>query len=112
MAFVDNTFEKIRICLPVLAHNEETRLYVLGLQDIQDLRRPSRIGSVVECQDDLAGLRVRFRPVSSSLNQVRRGYRIIDLAKRAAGAGYRPRAVLRSCFDLQDFAGAIEIDVV
>ena len=46
--------DQARVGFGVLADDEERRLDMLGLEDVEDRRRPFGIGAVVEGQRDLA----------------------------------------------------------
>ena len=56
VALGEDPSHEIGIGLRVLADDEEARANVLLLQDIENLRRPVRIGTVVEGECELAGV--------------------------------------------------------
>ena len=100
---------EIGIGLRVLADDEEARANVLLLQDIENLRRPVRIGTVVESECELAGRR------TGSLNDERGWHRLIgvaddlacvvvDIEGSLAGSGHLQH--------MQDLAVALEVDVL
>ena len=64
MSVSDNAFDEIGICLAVLADDEKCSRYVFLFENIQNFRRPDRIGAVVEGEHDLSDL------VTGSLNDV------------------------------------------
>ena len=79
------------------------------LQDIEDLRRPVRIGTVVEGECELAGCR------AGSLNDERGRHRlvgliddltrvVVDIEGSLAGCGHLPH--------MQDLAIALKVDVL
>ena len=53
VTFVDDAPNEARIFLRVHAHEKERRLHVRRFQNVENLRRPSRIGTVVESDRDL-----------------------------------------------------------
>src|SRR5438034_9042119 len=50
---IDDATNKRRVTLRVHSHQEKRRFYVRGFKDVQDLRRPSRIGTIIESDCDL-----------------------------------------------------------
>ena len=55
VAFGEDALDQPRMGLGVGADDEETRLDVLFLQDIENRRRPLRVRPVVECQRQRMG---------------------------------------------------------
>src|SRR6266540_2130600 len=53
VSFVDNATNKPRVPLGVYAHEEKGCFHVRGFENIQDLRRPSRVRAVVKSDCDL-----------------------------------------------------------
>ena len=100
----------------LLADHEEGALDVVLLQDVENLRRPVRIGSVVEAERDLlrvvAVLRRRCRRADRSPSTPA----VIDAVLRRDGVvvvhGDDAPAVLRLAGDAQDVALALGVDVV
>ena len=109
VALGEDPSHEIGIGLRVLADDEEARANVLLLQDIENLRRPVRIGTVVEGECELAGCR------AGSLNDERGWHRlvgliddltrvVVDIEGSLAGCGHLPH--------MQDLAIALKVDVL
>ena len=109
VALGDFALHQPRRHLGVRADDEERGRHVLGLEDVEDLRRPLRIGAVIEGQRDL----VRQR--AGALDHVRSGQAGVALVVDAAVVlvhidGTCARCGLRS--DLEHFALAFDVDVL
>src|SRR5262245_12638237 len=68
VAFGEDAFDQTRIRLAVLADNEERSEYFLTFEDVEDLRRPLLIRTIVEGQGNLA------RVPSGTANDIGRWY--------------------------------------
>jgi hypothetical protein len=64
VALVDDATQQVRMGLSVLTNNEESRWYVLLFKYFQDIRRPSRIWSIIEGESEQSGF------VSGALNNI------------------------------------------
>src|SRR4030095_9984467 len=53
MSFVDDAANKRRVTLRVYPYDEERGLFVCCLKNIQNFRRPSRIGAIIKSDCDL-----------------------------------------------------------
>src|SRR6478736_1613433 len=53
VAFVENATNKRRVTLCVYSDDEKGGLYVCCLKNVQNFRRPSRIGAVIKSDCDL-----------------------------------------------------------
>src|SRR6266404_6416829 len=53
VSFVDDATDKPRVAFRVHSHEEEGRLYIRCFENVQDLRCPSRVGTVIESDGDL-----------------------------------------------------------
>ena len=53
MSLSDNAPNEIWVTFRIHADEKKRRLYLRRLQDIENLRRPLRVGPVVKCQGDL-----------------------------------------------------------
>src|SRR6516165_632052 len=104
----DDALYQIRMGLGIVADDEEARLDVLLLQDVEDLRRPVGIRPVVEGESKLA----RLGP--GPLNYIGRGDLCVGLVDNAASILINfqgPRSGSGPLGDAQDFALSLKIDV-
>ena len=109
MAFIDLAADDLRIVFHVPADHEERRRRALGLEDVEDLRRPARIGAVVEGQGHLARL------LAQSLDNPCRREHLVGLVTDEAGRLVEGEAALAGCRlggHVQHFPEAVEVDVV
>src|SRR5262249_7988220 len=100
---------EIRVRLRVLSDDEEARMDTLVLQNIQDLRRPIRVGTVVE------GERKLLRLVAGALNDERGWDNLIDFVDYLAGLVVdleSARAFGGLLANAQHLAEAFKVDVL
>src|SRR5215831_13101999 len=57
--------QDIRIGLPVLAHDKESRGHILLFQDVENARRPSWIGTVIKSEGNISWM------IAGALDHVR-----------------------------------------
>src|SRR5690349_20958160 len=104
MAFIDDPFKQIRICLAILAHDKKRRFYIFCFKNVQNLRCPAGVRAVIKCQDNLPWL------IASSLNEIRRWNFLVSFAELSLAVGTdRARAVLRNRLDLQYLTRAVKV---
>ncbi len=106
---VDLAGDETGVGLHVLADDEEGRRGVLGLEDVEDLRRPAGVGAVVEGQGHQAGVR------SVTLDDVGGGHHLIALVLDQAGGrvdGQRALAGGGTGRHVQHFPGSVEVHVL
>jgi hypothetical protein len=53
VSFVDDATNKRRVTLCVYSHDEKRGFYVYCFKDVQNFRRPSRVGTVIKSDGDL-----------------------------------------------------------
>ena len=110
MALGHHPLHEAGIGLGIAADDEEGGRHMLGLEDVENLRRPFRIGAVVEGQrhvlvemraelaHDIAGRQPDIGLVVDVAGL------LVDVERALAGAGFG--------FDAQDFTAAFIVDVV
>ncbi len=100
---------QIRPRLRVLADEEEDRLHSARVEQIEDLRRPLRVGPVVEGEEHLA-LGVRSLPLEDPARRILLVVDVRDVPLRVPGDGAPPR--LRPRLQAEQLALAQLRDVV
>ena len=94
----------------VLADDEEARMNALLLEDVEDLRRPVRVGPVVEGQRELARCVAPVRSMTKGVG-TRRIFLVDDLS-RSPSISKVARTLGRLLGYVQDLALAFEVDVL
>ena len=107
MPFVDHPLQEAALGKRIFTDDEEGRGYALALQHVEDLRRPLRVGPIVERQRDLA------RAIAGTFDQILAGQRqetrVGDVA--VGQRDYLAPACARHRGDLEDFALPLDIDL-
>src|SRR6185503_2229538 len=109
VTFVNQAAHQVRIGLSVLSDNKECSRNVFLFENIENCRRPPRIGAIIKGQRDKSGV------ISFTLNYVgRRDGDEVFVFDVTIGIIYLKiaPAVLRSRYDLEYFAAALEINLV
>src|SRR2546421_19067 len=75
VAVGDDAPDEVWVLLPVLADDEEGGGHVLALEYVENARRPSRVGAVVERECDEAG------PIARALDDVARRRLLVRLRR-------------------------------
>src|ERR1700694_5975424 len=108
MTFVNDAAHEVGIGLPILADDKECRRHILPLQNVQYVRSPFGIGTVVECQRDKSGM------VAAALNDVggRCRDKVFAFYETAGGVHFEiAPPVLWARHNLQYFARTFKINV-
>jgi len=108
VAVADDAFYQTGIFLPVTADDEKRRGDVFALQNVQNLRCPLRIRSIVKRQGDHSGM------IAGSLNDVARRYlgEVFAVNQAARVEIENAAAVVRFGRNLQNLARAFKINIV
>ena len=108
IAFLEETRSNRGEFVSLAADQKKRGSSVFSFQDVENLRRPLRIGAIIECDRNL----IWTRTIAS--HAIWFGQRIHDLVRDESGMvqGDRPRAVGRSCFQVQNFAIALHVNIL
>ncbi len=110
VALAQLALHQARVGLHVLADDEEGGAGVLGLQDVQDLRRPAWIGPIVEGQGDEL-----LRTGAVALDHIGCRHHLVVLFRDQLGVGIGgqgPPAGGGPGDDVQHLARSVEVDVL
>ena len=109
VAFPNVTPQQTDVVLRLLTDHHECCFYLLGLQDVENLRRPRGVGTIVEAERNL----VRMVAVVLDGVRLRIGLHVLigrGLVLCIHVDGARPR--MRHGSDAQDVAVTVRIDVI
>src|SRR3974390_3411548 len=111
MALGEDSLDQSRTRLGVAADDEKRRLHMFGFEDIEDLRRPLRIGTVIECQCDFLWMVAAELMDHVVRGRDLRGGLVVDIA--GLGIDFEIALAARSIVvDPDGFAATLEIKVL